>query len=195
MNRPVDLLQDNREFDQDIFNALNKKGYSESEADLIRALGESKSVPEAQQAVVALGYKGGDKSLEILTPLLSQSSEDMRSTAVLAIAKIAGKDSTNLLADLLTQDFEPKVYPMAALWKVGDASAINEVRIFADSMIAGRAKYVDWSNDPLYVIEYLKKYSNNKEDVARYTKLQDLYNQKNKSIASVFKGVLSRIKK
>lgn len=186
MNEPVSLLRNDSEADQDIFDSITKKGYKLNSTSLLEALQDAKNNQEIKDVIVALGYEGDDSVVQILKEFLNHKNEDVRSVAVLAIAKIAGNKETELFAELLAGNFEPKMYPMAALWEVGDATALVEVREIANKLVHGDMKYIDWTNDPLYVVEYINKHAQGDEDLALAKKLCDEFESRNSNFLAKF---------
>lgn len=191
-SRPKSLLIKDEPADF-IWQTLKRHGYEQSEKSLLKAIDEKKSNKIVHFATIGLAHIGTRASIPALKALVGNPNKDIQFTAVLAVAKLGGGGETDFLASLLADPkCKDKIAPMAALWEVGSAKALPQVRQLADKLMRDEVTGVDWQHDPLYVTEYLKKHSDAPEDVERRLTLEKMFKKKNWNVVSMFKGLFER---
>lgn|GEM_PF-2171962 len=144
-----------------IWPALTRAGYGRSEDDLIRAIRENKSKQIVHYAVIGLMDLGGAKCLRVLKDLINYPSRDVRTTAVVAVGRIAQGQESDFYGSLLDDPvYKDKMYPMTVLWEVGTEVALPAVIRLAKKIITGKGSFSRGEIDPRYVKQFLERYKN-----------------------------------
>lgn len=160
-----------------IWQPLHKAGYGNGENELVRAINENRSKRIVYYAVLGLRKKGSKKSVPLLESLIDYPYEDVKTTAVLSVAALAGAESTEFLMRLIgSEEYHIKAYPLAALYEVGDDRAWNMLLKIAEA-IASKGqlpKYWDWDDLP-YLQAYLLKWSKSEKIVLLDKTLDEIY--------------------
>jgi hypothetical protein len=146
-----------------IWPELKRAGYGQSEDELLQAISENISRKIVYYAVIGMWEYGSAKSLPTLKKLAYYPNQDVRTTSVVSVGKIAGSKEAKFYGELLDDPkYKYKMYPMTILWEVGGPEALSAVIRFAERVLSGK-KLEDDTTDPRYIKEYLDRYGDKSE--------------------------------
>lgn len=174
---PVSLLQLDEEEKQESLHELKAKGIALSEETLLECA-EKDNGYTSVCAAEALAYIGtsNPRLIERLKKMVAEKNSDLSAVALLTIGRLDGVKETPYYAELIrSSSYKEKLIPASILWEVGDKKALPDMRWLADRVISGKIKHIQWDNDPLYVSQYLRKYSSDAEDSKRAEQLEKEY--------------------
>lgn len=158
-----------------IWPPLTRAGYGQSEDELLRAIEENVSKQIVYYAVIGLWEYGSSKSLPVLKQLVHYPKQDVQTTSVVTIGKIAGETETEFYGELLEDPkYKDKMYPMTILWEVGSAAALPAVMRFADRVINHKIGAFADTIDPRYIRDYLGRHKDRDEVDAIIEKLNQI---------------------
>lgn len=82
-------------------------------------------------AVIGLRHCGGHRCIPALKALATHPAQDVKATAMLTIAQLAGADETPYYAECLSDpSYKAKDYALWAIGEVGDARALDAVHVY-----------------------------------------------------------------
>ena len=194
-SRPVSFLKVDNEDKQEILRILKKHKVDINPESLLKCAESSKGFLSIC-AVKALAFTDATDVISRLKVLVQGRSSDMATVALITIARLAGaKENQYYISLIRSKTYKDKLVLASILWEVGDDSALPEMRYLADQIILGEIKHVELDNDPLYISEYLHKYSQEVKDLERIEQLERLYRKNAWGYLEYLKHWISKHKK
>lgn len=192
-NRPISWLAVDQEEKNNIFAQLKKNNIQLKESELLEHIGDNNYTSIC--ALEALGLIGSERAIKPLKTLVYGTKGDVPGTALMAIARIAGAKENKYYAQLILDPvYKDKIAPASILWELGGKDALPEMRLVAEQIIHRKVKDVQWDNDPLYISEYLRKFSKRVDDIELAKQLENLYKKAAWGYLDYINDWLSRLK-
>lgn len=176
-SRPISLLQLDEEERQESLHELRANDIALNEKSLLECAERANGYTSVC-ATEALAYMDASSPhlVKRLKKLVAGKDSDLSTVALLTIARLIGSKETPYYAELIrANNYKEKLVPASILWEVGNERALPDMRWLAGQITQRKIVHIQWDNDPLYVSEYLRKYSHEPGDIEKAEQLEQMY--------------------